>query len=73
LYHRKWRENERGKNRDGKIVMVKLIIQKKKLKNKNKNKKTHQVQEQENFQSFGKSSEIIPRHLILGLACKQEL
>jgi hypothetical protein len=53
--------------------MVKLIIQKKKLKNKNKNKKPHQVQEQENFQSFGKSSEIIPRHLILGLACKQEL
>jgi hypothetical protein len=30
LWHKKRRESEGGKNRDKKIVMVKLIIQKKK-------------------------------------------
>jgi hypothetical protein len=45
----------RGKNRDKKIVMVKLIIQKKR-----KHNRKHQVKKQQKVQSFGKSSKVIP-------------
>jgi hypothetical protein len=50
LKHRKRRESEGGKNRDKKIVMVKLAIQKKKSGRNNKK-----------FSLFGKSSGLTPQ------------
>jgi hypothetical protein len=38
LYHRRTRESEGGKNRDKKIVMIKLIIQEEKKENRTINK-----------------------------------
>jgi hypothetical protein len=47
------------KIKEVRIVMVKLVIQKKTKQNK-KTKKPHQVLEQQKIQSFGKSSGVIP-------------
>jgi hypothetical protein len=53
LQHRKKRESESHKNRCKKIVMMKLVIQKK-INNKN-----HWIQEQQKVRSFDKISGVI--------------
>jgi hypothetical protein len=56
LHYKRRRENEGGKNRNKRIVMVRLTIQ----GEKKRCNKEHQVQEPQKVQSFGKSSGVIP-------------
>jgi hypothetical protein len=58
LQHRRRRETEGGKNRDKKVVIVRLIIQKNKP---TENNKKHQVQEQLKLQPFVKVLELFLR------------
>jgi hypothetical protein len=52
---------QKGKNRDKKIVMVKLVIQEKTNTHTKPKTKKHQVQGHQKIQFFGKSSQVIPQ------------
>jgi hypothetical protein len=60
----KRKESEWSKNRDKKIVIVKLIIQRENLQKKHQK---HQVQEQHQVPSFGKSIGVLPLVSNLGV------